>query len=199
MSDVWVRNGWTSDVPHKLPGHWWAFALRGVIAILFAVTAFVVPGITLAILLGLFAAYMAIDGVLAIVAAVRAIREHSSFWPLVLEGIAGLAAAAIALAWPALTLLALIYLSGAWAIVSGILLIVGAARLHRVVHGRWLLILGGILSTIWGVLLYLWPIAGLVVLTWWIGAYALLFGIMLLTMAFRLRRMLPPGTTPAHA
>jgi uncharacterized membrane protein HdeD (DUF308 family) len=170
-----------------------------VIAILFAATAFVVPGITLAVLLGLFAAYMAIDGVVAIVAAVRAIREHSSFWPLLLEGVAGLAAAAIAVVWPALTLLALIYLAGAWAIVSGILLIVGAARLHRVVHGRWLLILSGVLSAVWGVLLYLWPIAGLVVLTWWIGAYALLFGIMLVTMGVRLRRMLPPGATHAHA
>ncbi len=195
MSDVWARAG-VSDFPHHLPAHWWAFALRGLVAVIFGVTAFVVPGITLAILLGLFAAYMAIDGALSIIAAVRAVRAHSSFAPLLLEGIAGLAAAAIALAWPGLTLLALIYLSGAWAIVSGVFLVVGAARMHEHVHGRWLLILSGVFSILWGVLLFLWPIAGLLVLTWWIGAYAIVFGVMLIAMGLRLRRMLPPG---AHA
>ena len=194
MSDVW-----TQQIPHQLAGHWWAFALRGVVAIILGITAFVVPGITLAILLGLFAAYMAIDGVLAIIAAVRAMREHKSFWPLLLEGIADLVAAAIGLLWPGITLLALVYLSGAWAIVSGIFLIVGASRLHEVVHGRWLLILSGVFSLIWGVLLFVWPIAGLLVMTWWIGAYAIVFGVMLVAMGFRLRRMLPPGATHAHA
>jgi len=194
MSDAWTR-----EIPHRLAEHWWAFALRGVVAIVIGIIAFAVPGITLAILLGLFAAYMAIDGVLAIVAAVRAMRAHTSFWPLLFEGIADLAAAAIALAWPGITLLALVYLAGAWAIVSGIFLIVGAARVHEVVHGRWLLILSGVFSTIWGVLLFAWPVAGLLVMTWWIGAYAIVFGVMLVAMAVRLRRMLPPGATPAHA
>lgn len=198
-SDCWVRDAWASDFPQRLPHYWWAFALRGSVAVLFGLTAFIVPGITLAILLGLFAAYMAIDGIVAIIAAVRAVREHSSFWPLVFEGIADLAAAAIALVWPGVTLFALLYLAGAWAVVSGIFLIVGAARMHEHVHGRWLLILGGIFSAIWGVLLFLWPIAGLLVLTWWIGAYAIVFGIMLITMGLRLRRMVPPGGAPAHA
>lgn len=200
MSDCWVRDGRTSDFPQRLPGHWWAFALRGAIAILFGLAAFAMPGLTFAVLLGLFAAYMAIDGVVAIVAAGRAIREHSSYWPLLFEGIADLAAAVIAFAWPAATLVALVYLLAAWAIVSGVLFMVGAARLHRVLHGRWLLILGGALSTIWGVLLALWPIAGLVVLTWWIGAYALAFGVLMLVSAVRLRRMMapPPGATPAR-
>lgn len=199
MSDAWVRDGWSTDFPQRLPQYWWAFALRGLVAILFGLTAFIVPGITLAILLGLFAAYMTIDGIVAIIAAVRAIREHSSFWPLLLEGIADLAAAVIALIWPGLTLLALLYLSGAWAIVSGIFLIVGAVRMHDHVQGRWLLVLSGIFSVIWGVLLFIWPIAGLLVLTWWIGAYAIVFGVMLMAMGFRLRRMLPPGGAPAHA
>ncbi len=194
-----MSDAWTHEIPHQLAGHWWAFALRGLVAIVFGVIAFVVPGITLAILLGLFAAYMAIDGVLAIIAAVRGLRAHTSFWPLLLEGIADLAAAAIAVLWPGITLLALVYLAGAWAIVSGIFLIVGAARVHQVVHGRWLLILSGVFSAIWGVLLFAWPIAGLLVMTWWIGAYAIVFGVMLVAMAFRLRRMLPPGATPAHA
>lgn len=194
-----MRDVWTRQIPDRLAEHWWAFALRGVVAVLFGITAFVVPGITLAIFLGLFAAYMAIDGGLAIIAAVRAMREHTSFWPLLLEGIADLAAAAIALLWPGITLLALVYLAGAWGIVSGAFLIVGAARIHEPMRGRWLLLLSGVFSAIWGVLLFVWPIAGLLVMTWWIGAYAIVFGVMLVAMGFRLRRMLPPGATPAHA
>src|SRR5690242_1096790 len=185
--DCWVRDGWTSDFPQRLPAHWWAFGLRGLFAVLFGVVAIVWPGITLAILVGWFAAYMVIDGAFAAVAAVRAMREHSSFAPLLLEVIADWAAAAIALVWPGLTLLALLYLAAAWAVISGFFLTIGAARLHQHLDGRWLLILSGILSVVWGVLLFVWPIAGLLVLTWWLGAYAILFGIMLIATAFRLR------------
>jgi uncharacterized membrane protein HdeD (DUF308 family) len=193
MSDIWP------EPPHRLAEHWWTFALRGAVAIVFGVIAFLVPGVTIAVLLGLFAAYMAIDGGLAIVAAVRAMRLHGSFWPLLLEGVADIAAAAIALVWPGITLLALIYIAAAWAVVSGVFLLVGAVRLRRV-EGRWLLVLNGVFSTIWGVLLFLWPIAGLLVLTWWLGAYAIVFGVVLLTTAFRLRRMLPSyHGTHAHA
>ncbi len=197
MSDAWV-----GDFPSRLAEHWWAFALRGVLAIVFGIIAFVMPGITIAVLLGFFAAYLAIDGVLDIIAAVRAMRQHSSYWPLILEGIADLAAAAIAIVWPGLTVIALVYLAGAWAIVSGIFLVVGAARMGSGVEGRVWLILSGILSTVWGVLLFLWPIAGLLVLTWWIGAYALVFGVLMMIGAYRLRHMLPGrhhGGTPAHA
>jgi len=196
MSDAW------GVLSQRLAAHWWAFALRGVLAILFGILAFVMPGITIAVLLGIFAAYMAIDGVVAITAAVRGMREHTSYWPLLLEGIAGIAAAAIALVWPGVTLFALIYLAAAWAVVSGIFLVVGAARMDNAVRGRGWLILNGIFSTIWGVLLFAWPIAGLLVLTWWIGAYAIVFGVVMLVGAFRLRRLLPGrehGGTHAHA
>ena len=197
MSDVWVRDSGSSDFPHRLPAHWWAFALRGAFAILFGVVALLWPGITLAALLGLFAAYMVIDGAFAIGAAMRAVRRHSSFGPLLFEAIADWAAAAIALVWPGLTLIALLYLAAAWAVVSGALLAIGAARLHQHVDGRWLLILSGVLSVIWGALLFVWPIAGLLVLTWWLGAYAVLFGILLIAMSVRLRRMLPRGARVA--
>lgn len=197
MSDAWV-----GDFPSRLAEHWWAFALRGVLAIIFGIIAFTMPGITLAVLLGFFAAYMAIDGVLDIMAAVRSMRQKGSYWPLLLEGIADIAAAAIAILWPGLTLIALVYLAGAWAVVSGIFLVIGGARVDRGVDGRAWLILSGIFSTVWGVLLFLWPIAGLLVLTWWIGAYALVFGVFMIIGAFRLRHMLPGrhhGGTPAHA
>src|SRR5258708_31204909 len=166
MSDAWV------GVSERLAEHWWAFALRGVVAILFGIFAFVMPGITLAVLLGFFAAYMAIDGVLAITAAVRAMREHRSYLPLLLESIADIAAAVIAIVWPGITLIALVYLTGAWAVVSGVLLAVAAMRMDRAVEGRIWLMLSGILSAVFGVLLFLLPVARLPVLPWWIVGYS---------------------------
>jgi uncharacterized membrane protein HdeD (DUF308 family) len=170
-----------------LAKNWWAISLRGVFAIIFGLIALLLPGLTLASLVLLFAAYMLVDGVLAIVSAVRAARHGERWRLLVLEGIADLAAAAIAILWPLATILAFVYLVGAWAIVSGILLWAAALRLH-VSHGRWLMALGGALSTCWGFLLLLWPFVGAVVLTWWLGAYALVFGVALIMLGFRLRK-----------
>lgn len=189
MSDTcWVEAG-SSDFPPRLSAHWWAFALRGVVAVALGLLAFLWPGITLAVLLGLFAGYLAMDGVLGLVAAARALREHSSFWPFLFEAVADWLAAAIALLWPGLTLFALLYLAAAWAVVSGVFLMVGATRINGTVHGRSLLIAGGLVSTVWGVLLFVWPIAGLLALAWWFGAYAILFGGVLIATGLRLRRM----------
>ena len=125
---------------------------------------------TLASLVLLFAAYMLVDGIFAIIAGVRATRRHERWGLLVLEGIADIVAGGIAIVWPVITILVFVYLMGAWAIVSGILLLSAAFRLN-IAHGRWLMGLGGVASVIWGFLLLLWPLAGAVVLTWWIGAY----------------------------
>jgi len=186
MSDLYVD---LSDLPHAMARHWWIFALRGVLAILFGIVAFAWPGITIAALLALFAAYMLLDGVFAIGAALRAHRSRESFWPLLLEGIADIAAAAIAIVWPGVTLFALIYLAAAWAIVSGIFLFIGAVRLPSGTDGRALLGLNGAFSFLWGLAVAVWPIAGLLVMTWWIGAYALFFGVLLLIAAMRLNRL----------
>jgi uncharacterized membrane protein HdeD (DUF308 family) len=170
-----------------LARNWWALALRGVLAIVFGLIALIMPGITLLVLVFLFAAYMLVDGVLAIVAAVRVAQKHERWGLLVLEGIVDLIAGAIAVAWPLITLLVFVTIAGAWAIISGGLMTAAAFRLN-LSHGRWWMALGGIASVIWGVLVLLWPLAGAVVLTWWLGAYALIFGVILLVLAFRLRR-----------
>ena len=170
----------------RLAQNWWAIALRGVFAILFGVIAVLLPGVTLTALALLFAAYMLVDGVFAIVAAVRAAKQHERWGWLVFEGIADLIAGAIAVIWPLITIVAFVLLLAAWAIVSGVLLIGAALRLNPT-HGRWLMVLSGVVSVAWGILLVLWPIIGAVVLTWWIGAYAFVFGILLLILAFRLR------------
>jgi uncharacterized membrane protein HdeD (DUF308 family) len=169
-----------------LDQNWWAIALRGLCAIIFGIIALLLPGVTIASLVLLFGAYMLVDGVLAIVAGVRAARRHERWGMLVFEGIVDLIASAIAFVAPLATVLAFIFLLAAWSMVSGVLLIVAMFRLN-VTHGRWLMGLSGVLSVIWGILLVAWPAVGAVVLTWWLGAYALVFGGALLALAFKLR------------
>jgi uncharacterized membrane protein HdeD (DUF308 family) len=169
-----------------LAENWWAIALRGVAGILFGLVALFMTGPTIGALVLLFAAYMLVDGIFAIIAGVRAAAHHQRWGALVFEGVVDLIAAAIAFFMPIATVLAFVWVTGAWAIVSGIMLLVATFRLHRT-HGKWLMALGGIVSVIWGVLLFIAPIAGAVVMTWWLGAYALVFGVALLVLAFRLR------------
>lgn len=169
-----------------LTRNWWAIALRGVFAILLGLAALVLPGVTLAVFVALFGAYAVVDGVLAIIAGVRAAERHERWWSPVLKGIAGIAAGVLAFVWPALTALALLYLIAAWAILTGILEIVAAVHLHRA-HGEWLLILNGVLSILFGLFAIVWPGAGLITLLWVIGVYAIVFGATLLILGFRLR------------
>lgn len=207
-SDFWAFFGMagapaTNDaMSAALARNWWLVALRGVLAILFGIVAILLPGPTLAALVLLFAAYMVVDGVLAIVAAVRAARRHERWGWLIFEGIVDLAAAVIAFLFPVATIFAFVLLLGAWAIVSGAVLWAAAFRLN-LAHGRWLMAFGGIVSVIWGFLLILWPAIGALALTLWIGAYALIFGVALLVLAFRLRRRLheapPTGALPHGA
>lgn len=171
-----------------LTRNWWALAIRGVAAILFGIVAILMPGMTLWALVLLFAAYMLVDGIFAIIAGMRAAEHHERWWPLVLEGVLDLAAGIVAVAWPLLTLLVFIYIAAFWAIVTGSALLVAGFRLHHV-HGEWLLLLGGLLSLLWGILVAFWPILGLIAWAWWMGFYALLFGGTMIALAFRLRRL----------
>ena len=169
-----------------LIGNWWALALRGAAAILFAILAFLWPAMTATALVLLFAAYALVDGVFAIIAAVRAARHHARSWPLLLEGILDLGIAAIAFLWPMTALVALIYLIAIWAIISGVVLITAGQTLIRLA-GEWLLVLAGVLSILLGIVLLVAPSVGVVALSWSLGLYALLFGIALLAVAFRIR------------
>jgi uncharacterized membrane protein HdeD (DUF308 family) len=128
---------------------------------------------------------MLVDGVFAIISGVKAARNGERWGLLILEGIVDLAAGAVAVLWPAITLIALIWLVAVWAVVSGVLMLSAAFNLN-LDHGRWWLALGGIASVIFGVLLVIEPLIGAVVLTIWVGAYALVFGIFLLILAFQL-------------
>jgi len=171
-----------------LARNWWALVLRGLAAILFGVLAFAWPGITLFVLVLFFGAYMLVDGIFAIVAAVRAAGEEDRWWLLLVQGILGVLAGLVAIFWPGLTALALLYFIAAWAIVTGIMEIVAAIRLRREIEGEWALALSGALSVLFGVLLVVLPApAGLLSLVWLIGAYAVATGVLLLILGFRVR------------
>ena len=183
-----ANTGMGQPVLPLLSRNWWALALRGLAAILFGILAFAWPGITLFVLVVFFGAYMLVDGIFAIVAAVRAAGEQARWWLLLLEGVLGVGVGLVAFFWPGLTALALLYLIAAWAIVTGIMEIAAAIRLRREMVGEWALILGGALSVLFGVLLVVIPArAGLLSLTWLIGAYAVVFGVLQVILAFRVR------------
>ena len=169
-----------------LIGNWWALALRGVAAILFAIIAFFWPEITAAVLILLFGVYALVDGIFALVAGWRAARHHGRSTALLVEGVLNIVIAVIVFVWPGPALVALIYLIALWAIVTGVTLVAAGIALVRL-SGELLLVVSGILSLLLGIVLLVHPALGVIALSWWLGAYALLFGIMLLSLAFRIR------------
>jgi uncharacterized membrane protein HdeD (DUF308 family) len=168
-----------------LADSWWAVGLRGILGILFGLICLLTPGIAVGVFVILFSAYMLVDGVFAIASGIKAARSGERWGLLILEGIVDLAAGVVAFLWPLITLVALTWIVAIWAIVSGALML-GAAFTLNIDHGRWWLALGGIASVIFGILLVIEPLIGAVVLTMWIGAYALVFGVFLLVLAFQL-------------
>ena len=196
------RVGWTSvdtdALNHSLAQNWWVMALRGVLAIVFGIMALAMPVSTLISLILVFAAYMLVDGIFAIVASLRAARHSKRWGALFFGGIVNIITGVLAAAWPGITALVFVVMTAAWSIISGSVMLVAAVRLKRD-HGRWWLALGGLASIAFGIILVLAPLAGAVVLTWWIGIYAFVFGIAMLVLAFRLREHRNDRPTPKMA
>ncbi|MCP1547175.1 MULTISPECIES: HdeD family acid-resistance protein [Methylorubrum] len=169
-----------------LARNWWLVALRGALAILFGIIAFVAPGAFVLSLVLFFAAYMLVDGFCGIAAALRAAQRHERWGFLLLEGLLDIVVGVAAFLVPAAAVWAFVLLVAAWALVSGGLMIAAAFRLH-LHYGRWWLGLGGAISVLFGIALLINPGMSALVLTWWLGAYAVAFGAMLLILGFRLR------------
>jgi len=169
-----------------LARNWWAIALRGVAAIIFGIMALLMPAITLAALILLFGVFAVVEGIFSVIAAVRG-HSGAPRWFLLLEGVVGIAAGVVAFVWPGLTAIVLLYVIAAWAIITGVLEIAAAARLHNRIRGEWWLVLGGILSVVAGVWMMRSPGSGALAVVLLIGAYVLLFGILQVVLAFRLR------------
>jgi uncharacterized membrane protein HdeD (DUF308 family) len=170
----------------QLARNWWLIGLRGVLGVAFGLIAWFAPVAVMLSLALLFAAYLVVDGVFGIAAAMRAAGHHERWGWLLFEGVLSLAMGIIAAVIPAAAVLSFVLITAVWALLSGGAMLAAAFSLHPA-HGRWWLALGGIVSLIWGVLLVLAPVVGALVLTWWLGAYAIVFGVMLLVLAFRLR------------
>jgi uncharacterized membrane protein HdeD (DUF308 family) len=164
---------------------WWLVGLRGILGIIFGLICLLNPTLAVQVFVILFAAYMLVDGVFAIFSGIKAARNGERWGLLIVEGVVDLAAGAVAVLWPAITLVALVWIIAIWAIVSGALML-GAAFGLNLDHGRWWLALGGIASIIFGILLVIEPLIGAVVLTMWVGAYAIVFGVCLLVLGFQL-------------
>lgn len=180
-----------------LTENWWAVALRGAAALVFGVLAIAWPGATLLTLVVFLAAYFLFDGIFAIVAGVRAARRHERWWPFILEGIANIAACAVVLLLPGISILALMYLLAIWAIVTGALMVFGGT--HFAGAPRWLLLVSGGLSILLGVVMIASPLLGLLALVWWVATYWIAVGVLLLSLAFWLRSHHHPHATPLHA
>ena len=176
----------------KLAENWWLLLLRGVASIAFGILAFVWPGLTLVSLILLWGAYAIADGAIALWAAMSGKGgEMAPRWWLVIVGIVGLLAGLAAFASPGLTALVLLLFIAGWAIVVGALEIWGAIQLRKEIDGEWWLILSGVLSIAFGVLLIARPGAGALALVWLIGSFAILHGSILIALAFRLRQFRP--------
>ena len=192
-----------------LSKHWWLLLLRGVAAIIFGLLAWSVPGITLWAVVVLFGAYAIVDGVIAIANSFsNAGGRHR--WSMLLMGLVGVGAGVIAFGWPGITALALLWVIAFWAMFTGILEITAAFGLPAPTRDRWLLGLAGVASTAFGVLLVIWPSAGLLTLVWLLGFYGVFYGVLAVIASFKLRE-LPGGLvrdltgtdvrhrTPVHA
>jgi len=170
---------------HALVKNWWLFLIRGIAAIAFGVLAFMWPGLTLATLVLLYGAFALVDGVAAVIAAIRGGVPAPRWW-LALVGLCGIIVGVLTFAWPGITAFVLLVFIAAWAIMMGLFEIIGAIRLRKEIDNEWLLILGGAVSVLFGIVLLVRPGTGALALVWVIATYAILFGILNIAFAFRL-------------
>ena len=173
-----------------LARYWWLILLRGIAAIIFGVLAFIWPGITLVTLVLFWGAFALVDGVLALVHAIMGDNKGSRWW-LALIGLAGIAAGILTFAAPGAAVVVLLLFTATWAIVLGVFQIFGAIRLRKEIDNEWTLVLGGMLSVLFGAVLIIAPAVGILALVWVIGAYAIVFGILLVMAALKLKKHHP--------
>ena len=166
---------------------WWMLLVRGLIAIAFGVWIWMQPGISLAALVLLFGAYVLADGILGVWAALTGRKEHEDWWIMLLWGLVGIGVGILTFLAPGITALALLFYIAIWATVTGVLQIVVAIRLRREIAGEWWLILGGLASIAFGVILVAQPAIGALGVLWLIATYAVIFGIVLVILAFKAR------------
>ena len=170
-----------------LSRNWWLLLLRGVLAIIFAIVVFAEPGIALYALVLAFGLWAGLDGLFAFGAGLGPNVHHR--WVFLLEGVVGVAAAILTFLYPGITALVLLFVIAWWALVTGVLEIVAAFQLRKTMANEWWLVLAGIASIIFGILLFVHPGAGALAVLWVIAVYAAIFGVVLIGLSLRLRRV----------
>jgi uncharacterized membrane protein HdeD (DUF308 family) len=178
----------------SLSRNWWLVVLRGVVAILFGILTFVWPAITWLTLVVMFGVYAIVDGLVAVITGLSRTKDARRWWVFLLEGLLTIGAGVVALIWPGLTALVLIYMIASWAVITGILEIAAAVRLRDEISNEWVLGLGGFVSIVLGILLFVQPAAGGLAIIWIIAGYALIFGVLLVVLGFRLKNWRVPDS-----
>ena len=178
-----------SKVLPALARHWWVFLLRGIVAIAFGLVGFFYPEATLLTFILFYGVFAIVDGVFAVVSAVRGKEGMGPRWWLALVGVLGIVAGLLTYAWPGLTALALLTVIGVWALLYGVSEIVGAIRLRKEIDNEWLLLIHGVLAALFGLMVLVRPGAGALALIWLIASFALASGVLLIALAFRLKSL----------
>lgn len=176
-----------SRVLPPLARHWWVFLVRGLVAIAFGLAAFFYPVATLFTFILFYAVFSIVDGLFAVVSAVRGQEGMGARWWLALIGVLSVVAGLAAYLWPGLTALALLTLIGIWALVYGVVEIIGAIRLRKEIDNEWLLLAHGIIAALFGLIVLARPSAGALALIWLIASFALASGVVLVILSFRLK------------
>lgn len=177
----------TASETVELARWWWAFILRGVLAIAFGVLAFLAPLWGLAILVALFGAWALVDGVTSLWTGIRTRNVDRNWWLEIVEGVVSILAGIIAIVLWEFAAQILLYIIAAWAIVTGVFQIWAAIRLREKIRGEFWLGLAGAASILFGILLFLFPAAGVLTVVWLIGSGAIAIGLFLVVLGWRLR------------
>jgi len=178
--------------------NWWAMALRGLVAVLFGIAAFMWPGITLWVLAPLFGAYALFNGIFTVIEAFSRDVSRERWWALLFEGVVGILIGVVTLTWPGLTAMGLLFLIAFWAIMTGVFEIITAIRLRHEIKSEWLMALIAILSMAFGFLLVAFPVTGALSVILIIGAFAFATGALMIALAFKLRSLRRPGGEVPH-
>jgi uncharacterized membrane protein HdeD (DUF308 family) len=165
---------------------WWILLLRGLFAVVLGILVFTRPALTLAVVVKAFGIYALVEGASSLFAAMRGWSYRDDRWLLLLEAAVGIVVGIITLRTPGITAMVLIFFIAIWALGTGVLRIVEAIRLRREISGEVWLVLGGLASVLFALLVLTQPLAGAIVMLRLIAAYALILGMTEVMLAFRL-------------
>jgi uncharacterized membrane protein HdeD (DUF308 family) len=168
--------------------NWWALLLRGLAAIVFGVLTWLQPAASAAALVLVFGIYVLVDGVLAIISSFQSRQESRHWWVVLIWGLISAVVGLLMLFQPAVTALVMTIYIGVWALMTGVMEIVAAMRLRKEIQGEWLLILGGLISVLFGIFVLMQPAAGMMAMLWVLATYAVVFGVLMVILAFKVRR-----------